>query len=107
MYKRMHTRTRRLDISPRVKEEVWERDGGRCILCGTSEAAPNAHYIARSQGGLGIARNIVTLCGRCHDRYDNSPDRAELRAVLAEHLKTWYPDWNEQNLIYRKWNHVK
>ena len=48
MYKRMHTRTRRLDITPRVKEEVWERDGGRCILCGTSEAAPNAHYIARS-----------------------------------------------------------
>ena len=93
MYKRMHTRTRRLDISPRVKAEVWKRDGGRCILCGTSEAAPNAHYIARSQGGLGIVRNIVTLCGRCHDRYDNSPERTAIKEEIRAYLMSQYDDW--------------
>lgn len=102
MYKRMHTRTRRLDITPRVKEEVWERDGGRCILCGTSEAAPNAHYIARSQGGLGIARNIVTLCGRCHDRYDNSPERPAIKEEIRAYLMSQYDDWEEDALVYRK-----
>lgn len=31
-------------------------------MCGSSYAMPNAHYIARAQGGLGIEENIVTLC---------------------------------------------
>ncbi len=35
------------DISMNVKQKVWERDGGRCIVCGNSMAMPNAHYIPR------------------------------------------------------------
>ena len=103
----MHRRTKALAIPPKVKAQVWDRDLHRCVLCGSLYAFPDAHYISRAQGGLGIPENVVTLCRPCHDRYDNSPDRAELRAVLAEHLKTWYPDWNEQNLIYRKWSYVE
>ncbi len=50
----MSKRSKACDISPKVKKKVWERDNHCCIICGSPYAMPNAHYIARSQGGLGI-----------------------------------------------------
>ena len=96
----MHRRTKALSIPPKVKAQVWDRDLHRCVLCGTPCASPDAHFISRAQGGLGIPENIVPLCRACHDRYDN---RAVLRERLRDHLMTWYPNWDEQNLIYKKW----
>lgn len=99
----MHRQTKYTQIPMDVKLKVWERDHHRCVLCGNSyQAAPNAHYIARSHGGLGIEQNIVTLCMRCHCAYDNSDQRSELRDRLRGYLKTKYENWNEENLIYTK-----
>jgi 5-methylcytosine-specific restriction endonuclease McrA len=87
-----------------VKQAVYERDGGRCVLCGRSYGAfPNAHFIARSHGGLGVEENILTLCIPCHHRYDNSADRAEIREELEKYLRSKYPGWDESKLTYRKW----
>ena len=61
----MRRRTKALQIPPAVKRAVHDRDGGLCILCGRP-GDPVAHYISRAQGGLGIAENVVTLCGGCH-----------------------------------------
>ena len=99
----MHRRTKALSIPPKVKAQVWDRDLHRCVLCGTPYASPDAHFISRAQGGLGIPENIVTLCRAGHDRSNNSPDRAVLRERLRDHLMTWYPNWDEHNLIYKKW----
>ncbi len=98
----MHRRTKALSIPKRVKDVVWKRDGGCCVLCGSPYAQPNAHYISRAQGGLGIERNIVTLCLACHRRYDQSADRAEIRLDLREYLESKYSDWNESELVYQK-----
>lgn len=98
----MHRRTKALDIPAAVKKAVWERDGHCCILCGSPYAMPNAHYIARSQGGLGIEENVVTLCITCHSRYDNSADRKYIREEIKAYLMSKYPDWDETNLIYKK-----
>ena len=99
----MHKRTKALMISRSTKKKVWERDGGACVLCGCSRNAfPEAHYISRAQGGLGIEENIVTLCRRCHDEYDNGVCRDEIRNTLREYLKSKYPDWDEEKLVYRK-----
>ena len=65
---------------------------------------PNAHFISRSHGGLGIEKNIVTLCPRCHRRYDQTDEREDIRMELREYLKSKYPDWVESDLIYRKWS---
>lgn len=98
----MHKRTKALDIPQKVKRRVWERDGHQCILCGSIYAMPNAHYISRSQGGLGIEQNIVTLCLSCHDLYDNSCHRKQLRQEIKDYLMQKYPEWDESQLIYMK-----
>lgn len=98
----MNRRTKALAIPKKVKDAVWERDGHRCVLCGSPYAAPEAHFIARSQGGLGIEQNILTLCRDCHRRYDSTTERATLRETLGEYLKACYPGWEEYTLIYRK-----
>lgn len=99
----MHKRTKALDIPKAVKDKVWERDGRCCVYCGTPQAMPNAHYIPRSHGGLGIEKNVVTLCHDCHMRYDNTVERPIIKDFLRQYLISHYPEWDEQNLIYRKW----
>lgn len=99
----MHRQTRSTAIPKSVKERVSERDGGKCVLCGRNNGQPNAHFIPRSAGGLGIEENILTLCPQCHADYDNSARRKEIREELREYLKSKYSEWNEENLIYKKW----
>lgn len=100
----MHRQTRAKAIPKAVKMAVYERDRGHCVLCGANDGQPDAHIVARSQGGKGIEQNIVTLCRRCHDRYDNSADRHEIRERLERYIKQFYPAWTEEDMIYRKYD---
>ena len=95
-------RSKACDISQKVKNIVWERDGKYCVNCGNSEAMPNAHYIPRSQGGLGIEENVLTLCNKCHALYDQSSQRNEMRNKFKNYFKLLYPDWDESKLTYHK-----
>lgn len=99
----MHRQTKATQIPKAVKIAVYERDGGRCVLCGANDGEPNAHIVARSQGGKGIEPNVVTLCYRCHRRYDQTTERHALRAQLERYIKQFYPDWDERDMIYRKY----
>lgn len=102
----MHKRTKACAISKKTKEIVYKRDEGSCIFCG-APGLPEAHYIPRSHGGLGIPENIVTACRPCHDKMDNSTDRQQMLQVAAEHLKQFYEGWNEDSLVYDKWHKDK
>jgi 5-methylcytosine-specific restriction endonuclease McrA len=103
-------RTKATDISQKVKQIVWQRDGGRCVVCGNKiNTMPNAHFIARSHGGLGIEQNIVTLCSnftenKCHYKYDfgSSEEHEFIKAKIERYLKSKYPNWNKEDLIYRR-----
>lgn len=96
-------RARALAIPAPVKRAVWERDGGRCVYC-LQPGLPEAHFIPRSHGGLGIEENVLTLCRPCHDRFDHGTrhEREGMREYFAEYLRSRYPDWNEEILKYRK-----
>lgn len=102
----MHKRTRACQISKKTKERVFERDQKCCIFCG-APGLPEAHYIPRSHGGLGIEQNIITACRPCHDKLDNSVNRQQMLQVAAEHLRQFYPEWDESKLIYDKWHKDK
>lgn len=94
------------DIPNRVKRKVWYRDGGHCIICGNPKAKANAHYIRRSQGGLGIEQNVVTLCLKCHDDFDNGDKREENGEMIRNYLKCCYKNWDEKKLYYDKYRWV-
>lgn len=96
-------RSKACDITQAVKKKVWERDGERCIVCGSRYAMPNAHFIPRSRGGLGIEQNIVTLCQCCHYNYDHTTEREAFREYIKNYLKGKYgAEWDESKLIYKK-----
>ena len=98
----MHKRTKACSITPKVKQIVWERDKGRCIICGDYNATPSCHYISRAQGGLGIEQNIVTLCEMHHKLYDQSSNRKLYKEYIRMYMQNHYEDWNEMDLIYKK-----
>lgn len=99
----MKRTTRACSITARTRAQVYERDGGRCIFCGSVHALQTAHYIPRSLLGLGIPENLAMLCMRCHDEYDNGAYHKVLKQQFREYLKGQYKDWDENQLVYKKY----
>lgn len=106
----MRNDTRAYDFRPKVKMAIARRDSldgwPCCVWCGYPAPAElaysNAHYIPRSQGGLGIEQNGLTLCPLCHSRYDQTTERPKMREFFRNYLKEHYDGWSEEALIYRK-----
>ena len=53
-------------ISQKVKDLVWNRDGGKCVECGSNENLDFDHIIPHSKGGANTYRNIQLLCEPCN-----------------------------------------
>jgi len=45
---------------------VWNRDGGRCRHCGSTENLQFDHIVPYSLGGANTAENVELLCGDCN-----------------------------------------
>lgn len=97
-------RAKACDIPKSVKERVWARDGGKCIICNNHRAMPNSHVVRRSQGGLGVEENIVTMCMCCHSMYDQYIDRENMENFIEKYMRSHYPNWDRKNLVYKKGN---
>ena len=97
----MQKRTKAVAITPKVRAIVEERDNYSCIFCG-KPGRGEAHYIARSHGGLGIEQNILTVCRLCHDQMDNGQATRLYRKRAEEYLKSKYPGWDVSDLLYKK-----
>lgn len=101
-----HKRTKATDITKEVRQTVALRDNGKCIYCGkyVPVACSNAHFIKRSQGGLGIPENIVTLCPKCHFEEDFGQDTKLYEDYIENYLKGIYgADWSKDKLVYKKY----
>lgn len=60
-----HTRL----ISSEIKREVWKRDQGKCVLCGSNKNLHYDHDLPFSKGGTSLnALNIRLLCASCNLR---------------------------------------
>lgn len=57
---------RRERIPIEVRNFVWRRDEGRCVLCGSEDDLQFDHVIPFCRGGGNDAANIQILCGACN-----------------------------------------
>jgi hypothetical protein len=56
---------RRRVIPTSVKREVWKRDNGKCVICGSEDELHFDHIIPFSKGGTSLkAENVQILCAR-------------------------------------------
>ena len=60
-------------IPTSVKVEVWQRDKGKCVKCGSTVNLHYDHIIPFSKGGSSTtAANIQLMCARCNlHKHDN------------------------------------
>lgn len=52
----------------RNARSVWDRDGWRCVACGTHVGLTVDHIVPVALGGSDDMTNLQTLCGRCNSR---------------------------------------
>jgi len=56
----------RAPLPDEVKVFVWNRDGGRCVKCGSNQRLEFDHVIPVAMGGANTARNLQLLCETCN-----------------------------------------
>jgi HNH endonuclease len=68
-------------------DEIWDRDGGRCVWC-SREAWPRdrtvEHLLPRSRGGRDGAHNLLPACRSCNRARKSQPAVAYARQRTAD-----------------------
>jgi len=57
---------KREPIPQDIMDKVWNRDGGKCVKCGSQENLEFDHIIPFSKGGATTYRNLQLLCKKCN-----------------------------------------
>lgn len=117
MARKPHKYTRKLQFDTRTRNRIRERDFGTCIFCQMEyqntctdalalEIKDIMHFIPKSQLGLGIEQNGAVGCRYHHNMLDNGNQgvRKDMLARFESYLKRFYPDWNKEKLVYKKYN---
>ena len=102
----MHKRTKATSIPKKVKDAVWKRDGGKCVICSYYPSNPCCHILSRAHGGMGIETNIVTLCNEHHRLFDSGTrqQRDHYESIITAYMKIQYgPKWCKEDQEYKKW----
>ena len=69
-YSWQYQKSNRLDEN--IRKAAVLRDGCKCMECGRTNCILEVHHIKPKRlNGPDTINNLVTLCGRCHDRTEN------------------------------------
>lgn len=59
------------------RQNIFKRDGNRCVYCGSRERLTVDHVVPRAQGGRTVWNNLVTACYKCNSQKgDLTPEQA-------------------------------
>lgn len=110
----MNKSTRALQFDAKTKKRIVDRDCG-CIFCNIGfymnatddfqyKILDCMHIVNKSQGGLGVEQNGVTGCRYHHGLLDNGNKglRGEMLEYIETYMKSMYPGWDREKLIYKK-----
>ena len=61
----------RISIPEDLRNQVWERDGNKCVICGATEKLSIDHIHPWSKGGKTEFDNLQTLCKSCNSKKGN------------------------------------
>lgn len=63
-----------------TRENIFRRDGMRCIYCNKEKTLTLDHVIPKSRGGKNTWENLVTCCMKCNVTKDSkTPEEAGMR----------------------------
>jgi len=65
-------RPTRTSIPPEIRGAVFERDGGRCVKCGSNFDLQYDHVLPVARGGATTVGNLQILCSDCNRRKGDS-----------------------------------
>jgi HNH endonuclease len=60
--------TQRHSIPKSVRNQVWERDGGRCVECGSQKSLQYDHILPLAMGGSNALGNLELRCASCNQK---------------------------------------
>lgn len=84
--RRKPLRRKRNAFSNKVRQQIYERDEGKCQQCG--DVGTEVHHVRfRSQSGRGVYTNGVLLCHSCHRKVHQNRD---LALEWQRHFKSKY-----------------
>lgn len=69
-----HWDLRRQSIPKRIRKAVYERDGHKCLACGSTERLSLDHVQHWSMGGKDTVDNLRTLCQPCNSSRRDKTD---------------------------------
>lgn len=112
-----HRYTRKLQFPKKTRERIYQRDNGQCIFCRMGFSKEGAewldlevkdimHFVPKSSLGLGVEQNGAIGCRYHHTLLDNGNKgmREEMLQKFEEYLRSKYPDWDKDKLVYRKYD---
>ncbi|MFJ5121902.1 HNH endonuclease [Kitasatospora sp. NPDC088548] len=77
----MRRRSRNTGPTTSMRALVYQRDGHRCVRCGTSQSLTIQHRTNRAMGGstdpaINQAPNLLTACQQCNMHFEAQPAEA-------------------------------
>lgn len=69
-----------------ARERIFERDGFKCVVCGTTKNLTIDHKLPKSLGGTNGAYNLQTMC---HDHNTEKGDNYPYYKHEVEEVDKW------------------
>jgi 5-methylcytosine-specific restriction endonuclease McrA len=65
-----------------TRENIFRRDGMKCIYCESTKNLTIDHVLPKSRGGLNTWENLATCCNRCNvTKGSRTPEEAEMKMI--------------------------